>query len=46
MEQNIGLRFFFGIDPETLASLLNNQNFGENVILDIQPFPIDTSPTK
>lgn len=34
------------MDPETLALLLNDEDFRENVILDIQPLCIDTSPAK
>lgn len=40
------MRSFCGIDHETLASLLNDEDFGDNVILDIQSLCIDTSPAK
>lgn len=46
IEKKIGLRKLFSIDPEALASLLNNEDFRENVILNVQPLRIDTGPTK
>lgn len=37
---------FTKINPETLASLLNDKDFADNVILDIQSLCTDTSPAK
>lgn len=36
VEQNIHLKRFSHLDPKTLASLLNDVDFGDNVILDIK----------
>ncbi|CAI8589519.1 unnamed protein product [Vicia faba] len=43
VEQDSGLRIFCRIYHETLAKLLNYEEFRDNVILDIQPFSIDRS---
>ncbi|KAI5404065.1 hypothetical protein KIW84_051270 [Lathyrus oleraceus] len=36
------LEMYSQLDPGTLASLLNAEDFGDNVIIDIQPLSIDT----
>ncbi|KAI5416051.1 hypothetical protein KIW84_041189 [Lathyrus oleraceus] len=40
------IRRFCGIDPKNLTSLLNDEDIGENVTLDIPPIHIDTSSVK
>lgn len=42
---HVNLKKHSQLDPKTLVSLLDDEDFGDNVILDIQPLCIDTSPS-
>lgn len=45
-EHNDALRRYYALDPETLSQLLNDKDIKENVILEIQPIRVYTSPAK